>query len=319
MQTFRESGGKEHFVADVIQVWNPDDWELFSYALLQVRHGALNVHRIPSAHKGDLGIDFYCTAESVAYQCYAVEEPVDIVTRSDRQKKKITTDLGKLLKNAKEVSKLFLGKPIKHWALIVPLHDSKEMNFHCSKKTSDFRTAGHPHLTPEFEVLIQDQTAFPAHAVAAAVGGLAKVTLSVSGPTEEEVGQWTAGSKDLLTNAQVKLSRRAKSEELNELVDASIRWFLEGTALLDALRLGAPDLHDSVLSAIAGRARRLKLAGPQGGPDPGSILATEMDSLVAAVRTAAPNLSNDNAEQIALGTVTEWIMRCPLDFPNNAA
>lgn len=80
---------------DVIQQWNPHDWESFSLYLLQVRHGVLNVHKVPATHSGDLGIDFYCTTDSVIYQCYAVEEPVDITTRAHRQKIKITTDLKK--------------------------------------------------------------------------------------------------------------------------------------------------------------------------------------------------------------------------------
>jgi len=45
------------------------------------------------------GIDYYCTAEAVAYQCYAVQEPIDISVRADRQKKKITTDTTKIVSN----------------------------------------------------------------------------------------------------------------------------------------------------------------------------------------------------------------------------
>ncbi len=126
-------------VVSAVQIWNPDDWEAFALCLLQSRHGALKVHKIPAAHKGDFGIDYYCTAEAVAYQCYAVQEPIDIATRSVRQQKKITTDIGKLLLNLGEVSKLFLGSPIKHWILLAPKHDSKEVNLHCSKKTLEVR------------------------------------------------------------------------------------------------------------------------------------------------------------------------------------
>lgn len=72
------------------------------------------------------------------------------------------------------------------------------------------------------------------------------------------------------------------------------------------------------MSALTGRSRRLAFAGPQGGSAPGAILNTEIDNLIAAIKAAAPTLSDGNAEQIAFGTVSEWIMRCPLDFPSNA-
>jgi hypothetical protein len=299
-----------------VQVWNPDEWELFTLCLLQGRHGPLNVQKIPAAHKGDYGVDYYCTRDSVAYQCYAVEEPVDIATRAERQKKKITTDLRKLLANHAEVGKMFHGQPIKHWVLIAPLHDSKEVNLHCAKKTKDLRAAGCATLDPVIEVLIQDASAFPNDAVAMGMSALSKVSLSIPTPSQGELETWAAGSSDLLANATQKLKKRATADQLDEAVAGAVRSFLQGNAVLDALRSGAPDLHEKVVSAIKSRARRLEFAGPTAGGSAGEILRAELEALIAAMSAAAPSLSTENAEQIAYGSICEWIMRCPLDFPN---
>jgi hypothetical protein len=305
-------------VVSAVQVWNPDDWEVFALSLLQSRHGALKVHKIPAAHKGDFGIDYYCTAQAVAYQCYAVQEPIDIATRADRQKKKITIDLGKIISKADEVSKLFLGNPIKHWILLTPLHDSKDVNLHCSKKTLEFRGQKCTHLDGCFEVSVHDQKSFAANAVAAGMAALATVALNVPHPTSEEMNHWQAGSPDLLVNATHKLMKRTGPSGLQEALAETVRSFLQGNAILDALRSSSPDLHEKVMAAVASRSRRLNFAGPQGGPAPGAILNTEIDNLIAAIRASAPNLSDDNADQIAFGSVSEWIMRCPLDFPPDA-
>ncbi|MDZ5454921.1 hypothetical protein [Labrys sp. ZIDIC5] len=161
-------------MSSAMQVWNPDDWEVFALVLLQGRHGPLHVQKIPAAHKGDYGIDYYSTKDLAAYQCYAVEEPVDISTRAERQKKKITKDLGKLIKNHVEVGKLFHGEPIRHWVLIAPLHDSKELNLHCAKKTKDLREAGCAALDAMVEVIIQDPSDFPNDAVATGMSALSR-------------------------------------------------------------------------------------------------------------------------------------------------
>jgi len=274
------------------------------------------VHKIPAAHKGDYGIDYYCPKELVAYQCYAVEEPIDIATRADRQKKKITTDLAKIILNQAEISKLFLGSPIKHWVLIAPLHDSKDVNLHCAKKTGDLRAAKCATLDASFEVAIQDPSAFPSNAVAAGMSALSKVTLSIPFLTQTELESWAAGSSDLLANVTRKLKKRATPDQIEDVVADAIKSFLQGNALLDALRSGAPDLHEKVMSAIRSRARRLQFAGPQTNGSAGEILHTELDALIAAVQASAPSLSIENAEQIAYGSICEWIMRCPLDFPN---
>lgn len=301
---------------NAVQIWNPDEWELFALCLLQGRHGPLNVQKIPAAHKGDYGIDYYCTKDSVAYQCYAVEEPVDIATRAERQKKKITVDVAKLIANHVEVGKMFHGAPIKHWVLIAPLHDSKEVNLHCAKKTKDLRAAGCATLDPVIEVMIHDTSAFPNDAVTMGMSALSKVRLSIPAPSQGELDNWAAGSSDLLANATHKLKKRATADQLDDAVAGAVRSFLQGNALLDALRSSAPDLHEKVVSAIKSRSRRLEFAGPQPGGSPGEILHAELDALIAAMATAAPSLSTENAEQIAYGSICEWIMRCPLDFPN---
>lgn len=313
MQSFCIGSGEDRVVS-AIQVWNPDDWEAFALSLLQSRHGALNVHKIPAAHKGDFGIDYYCTLEAVAYQCYAVVEPIDISTRADRQKKKITADTGKFVKNETDIEKLFLGKQVKHWRLLVPLHDSKEVNLHCANKTLQIRKLSCPYLDKEFDVGIDDQKSFSPNAIAAGMTAIAQVDLELSAPTPEELSEWQASSTDLLENARRKLLKRTGIKGLEEAVEEATKCLLNGNSALDALRSNAPDLHEKVIGAVATRARRLSLAGAQGGPTPGSILNTEIDHLNATIKAAAPNLSDDLVEQIALGSVSDWIMRCPLDF-----
>jgi hypothetical protein len=303
-------------VLNAVQVWNPDDWESVSLSLLQYRHGPLAIQKIPAAHKGDYGIDFYCTNKSVAYQCYSVEEPVDIATRADRQKKKITTDLAKISANHVAISKLFLGIQIKHWILLAPIHDSKEVNLHCAKKTIDMRNAKCPALDASFEVAIHDIDSFPTEAVALGMSAVSLVKLAVPSPSQKELDSWVAGSSTLLASATQKLKKRSGPDQVQEAVAEAVRSFLQGNALLDALRNGSPDLHEKIMSAINSRSRRLKFAGPQGAGAAGTILHSELDSLISAMREAAPSLSQDNAEQIAYGSISEWIMRCPLDFPD---
>jgi hypothetical protein len=302
-------------MVSVVQQWSGDDWQDFALSLLQSRHGPMGVQKIPSSHKGDLGIDFYCTSEAVIYQCYAAEEPIDISTRADRQKVKITTDLKKMVDGADEVAKLFLGNLVKNWVLLVPLHDSKEVNLHCAKKTADLRAGHHPHLDVGIEVCIQDQKSFPGAALDAAMTALTTLSLSVGPATQEELDTWEAGSANLLATATKKLAKKVEPSQLPGAVADGIEYFLKSNALIDALRSSAPDLHERVAAAISGRTRRLNFVGPQSGPAPNNIMNAELDSLIQAIKSAAPNLSALNAEDIALGTVADWIMRCPLDFP----
>lgn len=306
-------------MVSVVQQWSPDDWESFALSLLYSRHGQLNVQKVPATHQGDFGIDFYCISEAVIYQCFAVEEPIDIAVRATRQKNKITTDLKKAIDGTDEITKLFLGAKVRRWVLLVPNHDSKEVNLHCAKKTMDTRALNLPHFDANFEVCVHDQTAFPGAALTTAMASLASVSLSVQQPTQAELDAWQAGSANLLANATKKLSKRIVPGDVQEAVVDGVELFLKANALIDALRSNAPDLHEKVVAAISTRSKRLGFVGPQGGPAATSIMNTELDTLVQAIRDAAPTLSQGNAEAIALGTLSDWIMRCPLDFPPHDA
>src|SRR3546814_14042834 len=130
----------------VVHQGRPDDWESFAQSLLQSRHGVLNLHKVPATHIGDFGIDYYCLADLVIYQCYAVEEPIDIAIRADRQKSKITTDLKKLIAGASEVSKLLQSKTLNNWILLLPVHDSNDVKMQCAKKTTVLREIARAQL-----------------------------------------------------------------------------------------------------------------------------------------------------------------------------
>ncbi len=298
------------------KIWNPDDWEIFALGLLHCRHGALNVHKVPAKDKGDLGIDYYCNKESVAYQCYAVEEPVGVSQRARKQKDKITKDLGKLQKNNRIISTLFLGAPVKRWVLLSPLHDSKDVNLHCSKKTLELRGKSLPYLDQDFEVLIHDQAVFGADALALNVSQLSMIKLDIPEPTGPQMSTWAAGSQDFLLNARMKLAKRTTGDRLSAAVSDATRYHLQGSALMDALRSEAPELHDKLSTAIASRRRQLEFAGSAGGSTPSGILNAEIANLKDAIKGAAPNLSPENVDQLVLGAVSEWIMQCPLDFPD---
>lgn len=164
---------------------------------------------------------------------------------------------------------------------------------------------------------IYDQRSFPSGAVADGMARLSTIASKVPGTSQEEMDRWVAGASTVLATAMHKLKKRTIANGFAEAVAETIKYFLQGTALLDALRTASPDLHEKIMSAVNSRSCRLQFVGSQGGTTAGAILSSELDCLISAMRTAAPSLSIKNSEQIAYGSICEWIMRCPLDFPDD--
>jgi len=303
---------------DLHEFWDPNEWELHVYGLLQDRHGPLNVHKIPARHKGDRGLDYYSLGDHVVYQCYAVQEPCEVADRAEKQKAKMTTDINKFCTNKRELQAIFGGVQMGRWVLVVPLHDSAEVNAHATRKTTSVRSLGLPYVTSDFEVMIQDLDSFDAESRAARAMERRSLAIPSQPVSPKEIEDWAQVSNAPLDRLTEKLGKRVPTSDSVQL-EASVReavgWFLSRENAFESLRLTAPELHENLVSVISRRAARLRLYGPPPAGSAHQILRDELKELMAEIQSSIPNVSSSSAEQVALGTLAEWLMRCDLDFP----
>lgn len=303
---------------DLHEFWEPTEWEQFVFGLLQDRHGALNVMKVPARHKGDFGLDYYCLAHRVVYQCYAVQEPCEVADRSDKQKVKITTDLKKFCTKKRDLQALLGDVKVNRWILAVPIHDSGQVNIHLTYKTTEVRNLVLSYVATDFEAHIHDLDSFEGNS--RNYRTMLRRSLSVPSvpPTEQEIDDWAHEGNPLVLNLTKKLQKRVNTSDpaqFNSEVRDIIGWFLEKENALQTLRNIAPQLHEAIVGVISRRTNRLQLYGPPPDGAAHHILRSEVEALVADLRDNVPNFALNSAEQLALGTVAEWLLRCPLDFP----
>jgi hypothetical protein len=175
--------------------WDPNDWEVHVYGLLQDRHGPLNIYKVPARHKGDHGLDYYSLEDQVSYQCYAVQEPCEVADRADKQKAKITTDLKKFCTKNSELSALFGSVQMSRWVLVVPLHDSSQLNAHTTAKTAEVKALGLPYVASNFEVMIQDIESFDVTSRTVRAILRKSIPFPIQPTSTQEVEQWSEESE----------------------------------------------------------------------------------------------------------------------------
>jgi len=113
------------------------EWEAWANRLLAHHFGPENYQRVPSKHKGDAGIEGYCISERLVFQCYGCEEPIGVKERYDKQRDKMTDDIGKFIKNHVVLNGIFKPLKMRRWILFVPTFDSKEIAAHAATKTQE--------------------------------------------------------------------------------------------------------------------------------------------------------------------------------------
>ncbi|NVK19175.1 MAG: hypothetical protein HWE30_10805 [Methylocystaceae bacterium] len=297
-------------MADGSDIWDGDEWESHVLHLLQAEHGAHNVQKVPAKHLGDCGLDFICLHKQLVYQCYAVQEPVDVAVRADKQKSKISTDIKKFSNlNGGAAAILKHGK-IKRWILAVPLHDSKAVVEHAATKAAEVRAKQLPYVADDFQIIIQDRETFDADTWNYRMLLRKRIRPVVQEPTNDEVAVISDGDQSLADNLRTKMVKRVSDpRELEEVIEDLLRVFVHSENAKDALRDMAPDAYEDVVRLISERLRRLRLGSRRLVGDP---LDAEIDSLKTEILAAVPNLDPGTADTIALGAVSDWLMRCPL-------
>ncbi len=300
------------------EFWDPNEWELSVHGLLQDRHGVLEILKVPARHKGDLGLDYYCLAEQVVYQCYAVQEPCEVDTRAEKQQVKITGDLNKFARNGTKLRKLFGDVKIRRWVLVAPIHDSVRVNGHLTKKTNDVKKLNLTYVTSDFQVLIHDLESFDPQSREQRLMLRRLIQIPSNPPTPQEVEDWRSGYSGLTQNLAEKLAKRVGIQDptlLEQAVEQAVGWFLERENILETLRVEAPEFHEALVSVITRHTATLQFHGPPSEGTANAILRTELDKFTAELQLEIPNFSKASAEQIARGTIADWLLRCPLDFP----
>lgn len=291
-------------------IWDGDEWEGHVLHLLQAEHGAHNVQKVPAKHLGDCGLDFICLKHQLVYQCYAVQGPVDVAVRADKQKSKITTDIKKFSDLNGGAAAILKDQTIKRWILAVPLHDSKAVVEHAIKKAAEVRAKNLPYVDVDFQIIIQDRETFDADTWNHRMLLRRRIRPAVLEPTDDEIAVVSDGDQTLADNLRTKMAKRVSDPgELEDVVDDLLRVFVHSENAKDALRYMAPDAYEDVVRLISERLRRLRLGSRKLAGDP---LDAEIDSLKAAILSAVPNLDPGVADTIALGAVSDWLMRCPL-------
>jgi hypothetical protein len=89
---------------DGIKEWSGDEWQEHIVRLLRARYSEPGMFQeMPSRDRGDLGLEGF-SRDGVCYQCYAPEPPYDVKDLYEKQRGKITTDIGKFMKNRQSLA-----------------------------------------------------------------------------------------------------------------------------------------------------------------------------------------------------------------------
>lgn len=301
-------------MSSITAIADGGEWETYCIQLLWRRHKD-DLQPIPAERKGDLGLEAF-TRSGVAFQCYFPIEPLPPKTRYEKQRDKLTEDLGKLRKNSSELAGYLGLTTLTHYWLLVPLFDWPELLAHCEKHARILRDAGLKFIGDDFTVGVQTDEAYALER-AELIDGLRALKIGVPDVAEEDRVNWAEAEENITLVAD--LERKLRSLALGEGDQAALRQemlghYLVGEDMLARVLGEAPDVWYAFDNRIRARQRLLATEKVLDQSTPAVRLQSTVASLADDLQQESARLIRGDAEAIALGAAASWLLQCPLEF-----
>lgn len=293
-----------------------EDWQHWANKLLTCHYGPTEYQTVQDNDKGDAGIEGFTISDGHAYQAYGCEEPLSTTERFEKQRNKMTKDVGKFINNRKILEKIFGTVKITRWVLFVPYCDSKEIVAHASKKTAEVLAAQLPYVSSDFRIKVCEEDDFPIARDQLINAAIKALQIHADPATPENVTEWASSNTGLAKTLDDKLKKLptiSSDDHRREFHEKVLKWYLEGQTIMDALRK-YHDVFEKVLKAKSHRENYLFMATVSGNT-PQEILTSSIQELQGTLQKQVRELHSISSEALAFGTVADWLLRCPLDFP----
>ncbi|CAH2714187.1 hypothetical protein BACCIP111895_01341 [Neobacillus rhizosphaerae] len=306
--------------------YNGDSWEEACQLFLKKRYESEGYQEMIAHTQGDLGIEGF-TRTGIVFQCYCPDEEYESKKLYELQRDKVTTDLGKLSKNKKELIRYIGSVKIKKWIFLTPIVRNKELISHCQEKAIEYKNNLEMKelLDDEFDVLVQDEGFFVEEMLYVKAILEEKIDVNVATPSLEEIINWKeceAESVQILFRKISKLFNGNSNAEANtnKYVDIIIRNLIKGQNVLDELRDNHPILLEKLVRVKSGIETHIEQELLLTNLQPKEFNRVIQTKYKSALESEAFGrmISFVLQEDVIKEAEADWLVRCPLDFEEGA-
>jgi len=299
----------------VVKDWGGNEWQQHIDLLLLRHHGPGNYQRIPDTVSGDAGLEGFCHNSGYAYQCYAAQGIYDAKKLYEKQRNKISADIGKLINNKQKLVPILGQTKLTRWVLVVPHFSNKDIISHAATKADEVRKAKLPYIAPGFAIHVITDDAFAVERESLIKASLAQLQIPFIATDPQKISAFQAAHNTLISNLERKLhvllaaNAPAKGAALKEQL---IRHHLSGQAALQHIQTTYPDTYSAMLQHK--RIREAYLETEHLLPGASKTLQAELQDYKNRLLKDIKGLSETQADVFAWEAVVDWLLRCPLDF-----
>lgn len=290
-------------------------WQRWANQLLIEHYGPTTYIKIPDT-QGDGGIEGFTCPCGIAYQAYGAEKEKSGKALYEAQRDKMTRDINKFIDNAPLLTKLFGDVKIHKWILLVPRVGLKDLKWHANEMTRKVKDAKLPYVADDFFVSYCDEDSFAKERDKILAYKTDCISIQSPEPISEVVDSWRNENDTLMTTLKEKLQRLEPNIPAGRVASRQkqmLSWYLQGNELMAKLKELSPTAYERVFQSKS-EYEQILLMHELTASSASQQLKDVITGFNNALTEAVGSLSSSNARTIACGAISDWMMRCPLDF-----
>lgn len=230
---------------------NGNAWEDLCAECYRMRYQGEHYQYIPAASGGDAGIEGF-TLTGVVHQCYCPEREYSDDDLYAHQRDKLTTDIDKLMKNAKRLMQL--GVPqVSEWHLDIPEYRDSRIISHAHTKQLEVLQAkkaspsDYEHIADGFKIIIKIADDFTPEISRIVRTNLTDLKLNCA-VMHVDSPDWSKCDSEKVENIRRKIkavmhTNDDSDEALNSVIGIYVNYYISGIEIMNRLRIGFPEIY----------------------------------------------------------------------------
>lgn len=300
--------------------FNGDSWEDLMQICFRIKYENEKYQQMP-ASPGDFGIEGF-TRTGKVFQCYCPDTDLPPDELYNKQRDKITKDLGKLALYEKQLASYLKDDKIKEWIFVTPLYKKKDLVQHCREKVTVIKALSLSIIDNDFDIIIHDIDNFSVEIPIALNGDNKKLYIlpEKDSVNTTNVTEWKEQQISYVDNAirkhTLRFAESAKeiSVKANTLTEETVKDFLNGESVLRRWQQVHPENFDKflILASQMEAEVREKCMFPLG--DNNELYNQIKKEVQQKIELGFSGIDSITIDYLTKRLMAYWLLRCSLDF-----
>jgi hypothetical protein len=273
--------------------------------------------RFPDETHGDGGLEGI-TTDGHAFQAYYPEAGKTAPQLKQALCKKITDDLEKLERYKEFWSGVLQGRVIRFWRMVVPQRAfrNKHVVSHATGRARHCVSRNLCFVDPNLQALVSVPEDFAsATRVLAADRTVSPPLLEANETVLRAFEEERRSTVSRLDAKLKKLPKLYNEERVTDFRRQMLRRYLDYTSAMEWLGRFDPTARERIIAKREGVRRSVETENLVSAAQPPERLQQARLSFKKELDEVAPFIESTRRNDISWGVVGEWLLECPLDFP----